>query len=162
MVFYFSFRLSFKRKEGSSRKREKEQQSEAARSLFTGYNNNNLNNNNLNNTLTTALSTTPAIALTATQWATLSNGGEGSVSPLPAKFIRATRVIPRSLTPQWNEKFRLWVKLMLLCFLSFLYPTLFSHLVSIFLLYLQCYLYFCFYLIYFFLSFLWWAHTKKC
>ena len=92
------------------------------RSLFTGYNNNIVNNNNLNNsnnsftnnstataaTTSTATSTATS-ASTSTSPNTVVNGSERLLGPLPAKFIRATRVVPRTLAPQWNEKFRLWV-----------------------------------------------------
>jgi len=102
-MFVSSFRLSFKRKDGNSLKRkEKElQQTEAAKSLFTGY------NNNLNNTNNNVLSNTNTTVMPATVPARNFTSGEKVLGPLPAKFIKATRVVPRTLSPQWNERFRL-------------------------------------------------------
>ncbi len=100
-LLFYSFRLSFKRKDGGSlKKKEREQQqTEAAKALFTGYNNN-LNNTNNNVTSNNSAAATPAPGAGKA-------AGDKAVGPLPAKFIRATRVVPRTLSPQWNERFRL-------------------------------------------------------
>ncbi len=75
--FSLSFRLSFKRREGSSKKKKKEKLLEEQQQQQQQ------------------------------QQLLQPEAAASETGPLPAKFIRATTVKPNTLSPIWNERFRL-------------------------------------------------------
>ena len=109
--FTHSFRLSFKRKESSKKKKDKEAK-EAAASAAATQSNGAPDSSGQPPSLMAMLgnSINPNLAQGSNNSLAPGSPSAGSLGPggaLPAKFIRATTVKTNTLSPYWNERFRL-------------------------------------------------------